>query len=1336
MKKLLASCIALVLALSLVPPVVVSAETNPEVLFQRSAINTYDLETSLPGDPADYTFIGLDAFNAPGGGLSLDSSPIFMEQVASHVNYVAGMEVFPGGFPKISGQRLADGTGLEVYVDVDYLTGKYFVFDSWTTIPPDAEDGYVLPEPEDLHFHSFGTGGDFYLDEQVPQFLFFTAAMWQYMRRPHDQADDIPFNIPVILYANYREVEDSPAVLTYVLNGGRFDSVSGDDIDPVDVFRGNKIAAIDANDPDDRIAELDDDEFLFTHWSTDPADPVPGPSNNNQRFLPDELVFMIGDVTLYAQYEEIQKADPGPFTLTYHVPPGTVLDEGFVVPPVHSEIIPTEEVTLASALRKRVGEDRFILRYWEDIATGDRFEPGEEVFITKNTNLLAIFSDTPAAPFFIEYDPGLEIDFIYRYIPWDDEDGTHLLFGPYYEGEVVEVMNPGRVIGILSNNDRVVFTHWATTRGGTGAALYFYPGTEDGYITIGGNRNPIRLFARYSPVGPATLTYDADFPDGSFNEDGAVPIDDGPYFVGDFAEVKAPTARLIYDCDFTGERFVFSHWNTEPHDSDTPGRNIFVGTEDDPNVIHLIDPDTTLYARYTELSMVQLRFSANLQPDDTNPRGTLPRNLSRWAGTLVQIPDPEMTVVRDGQVLDFSHWTTDPSNPDNQDAWVFPTEAETFLLIRNTTLHAIYSHANFTVTYSANRDVFNGSVPVDPNAYRMGRSVTVRAPVDLSHMDHGLLNIFDRWFVNRPDGGRDFFVPGDTFVITGNTTLYAAYKEPSFVYIRYLQAIPTDATLVGTWPQDSGPYIEGDNETRIANGSGIAYLRSGLRYDLLGWISVGVPGVEYAFNYEISNLDEDLILNPVFATVGQPISDFEIKYDDNRAFLGFDAEWSVDLSRFTAFAQSGQQIQVINGRAQNLRYIMGTTRYIFSFWTDMPDRNAPGVTRYNSDQIFTITGPITLYAQYEVAEPVTLVYNRNAAGTVFGTLPGPQRSFEGFPVPVQSGVSLIKLEAGIMHLFTSWNTRADGTGDRYNFGDSFYLGAEGATLYAQYVRLGAAPITGTIAIEGDPEIGNTLTAVIDSTVDTSGALYWWYDISSGSNVPIARGQTLELDENHAGMVLIVIAEVIGMSGVLTSEPVTVGGALDILAGPYTFSIGRAPSAARFATYDAGTVYYRNTATVTNTHTLATRYNALMVAMAANGRNIVTFHPSGNGTITAIEVVAGIVDLEAIPEDVLGPIRVIVSGGEAILPGFKTEFTLRDVALMQFLNDAEVPYGDIADVITHADGLVVSLGLGEIADEVTLDGSQLTAAGNVLFDAGVGEASTSLTPKFRVDVLIG
>jgi uncharacterized repeat protein (TIGR02543 family) len=97
------------------------------------------------------------------------------------------------------------------------------------------------------------------------------------------------------------------------------------------------------------------------------------------------------------------------------------------------------------------------------------------------------------------------------------------------------------------------------------------------------------------------------------------------------------------------------------------------------------------------------------------------------------------------------------------------------------------SQQGYTVTYDPNAITYNGTVPVDPNRYRAGSTVTIPAPPPLGRYpqndleippQHGIPGcVFDGWNTKADGSGTNYY-PGATFLMPRHkVTLYVNWKS-------------------------------------------------------------------------------------------------------------------------------------------------------------------------------------------------------------------------------------------------------------------------------------------------------------------------------------------------------------------------------------------------------------------------------------------------------------------------------------------------------------------------------------------------------------------------------
>jgi type IV pilus modification protein PilV len=133
----------------------------------------------------------------------------------------------------------------------------------------------------------------------------------------------------------------------------------------------------------------------------------------------------------------------------------------------------------------------------------------------------------------------------------------------------------------------------------------------------------------------------------------------------------------------------------------------------------------------------------------------------------------------------------------------------TFTIANNTTLYAVWL-ADGRVTYSGNNNT-GGTAPVDSSTYAAGQTVTVRE-------NTGLLErsgyTFAGWNTLADGTGQDY-AGGNTFVISGDKTLYAKWNSVAAVTVTY----SGNGNTGGTAPTDGTSYASGSTVTVQGAGS-------------------------------------------------------------------------------------------------------------------------------------------------------------------------------------------------------------------------------------------------------------------------------------------------------------------------------------------------------------------------------------------------------------------------------------------------------------------------------------------------------------------------------------
>lgn len=162
------------------------------------------------------------------------------------------------------------------------------------------------------------------------------------------------------------------------------------------------------------------------------------------------------------------------------------------------------------------------------------------------------------------------------------------------------------------------------------------------------------------------------------------------------------------------------------------------------------------------------------------------------------------------------------------------------------------------------------------------------------------------------------------------------------------------------------------------------------------------------------------------------------------AALALYAQWRLKTYTISYSANQGTGAPASQTKTHGVSLTLSATLpqrtgYIFSSW----NTNSGGTgTDYNPGASYNVDGNATLYAKWtEITYPV--IYNGNASNA--SNLPANQEkrytqdlTLASSPTPTRTGYG-----------FSSWNTEADGTGTRYDLGDTYSVNAE-LRLFAQW----------------------------------------------------------------------------------------------------------------------------------------------------------------------------------------------------------------------------------------------------------------------------------------------
>ena len=617
-------------------------------------------------------------------------------------------------------------------------------------------------------------------------------------------------------------------------------------------------------------------------------------------------------------------------------------------------------------------------------------------------------------------------------------------------------------VTVLGNTGSLVktgytFAGWNTAANGSGTAY-------NGGDTFAMGSANVTLYAQWTAIN-YTVTYN-----GNTNTGGSVPVDGSTYNITDTVTVLGNTGSLVK----TG--YTFAGWNTAANGSGTAyngGDTFAMGSA-----------NVTLFAQW---SLVNYTVTYN---GNTNTGGSVPVDGSTYNITdTVTVLGNTGSLVKTGYT--FAGWNTAANGSGTS-----YNGGDTFAMgSANVTLYAQWSLVNYTVTYNGNTNT-GGSVPVDGSTYNITDTVTVLGNTG-SLVKTGYT--FGGWNT-AANGSGTSYNGGDTFAMGGaNVILYAQWTA-----INYTVTYNGNTNDGGSVPIDGSSYNITDTVTVLgntgslvktgytftgwntaANGSGTSY-NSGdtfamgsanvtlfAQWSIVNFTvtydgntntggSVPVDGSSYNITDTVTVLGNTGSLvktGYTFTGWNTAANGSGTSYNGGDTFamgsanVTLYAQWSLGNYTVTYDGNTNNGGSVpVDGNTYNITDtvtvldntgILFKTGYTFAGWNTAA--NGSG-TSYNGGDTFAMGSVnVTLYAQWTAINyTVTYDGNTNTGGSV---------PIDGNTYNITDTVTVLDNTGGLEKIgypFTGWNTAANGSGTSYNGGDTFAMGSENLTLYAQW----------------------------------------------------------------------------------------------------------------------------------------------------------------------------------------------------------------------------------------------------------------------------------------------
>ncbi|MBP1736930.1 MAG: multidomain protein with s-layer y region, hyr domain [Oscillospiraceae bacterium] len=601
------------------------------------------------------------------------------------------------------------------------------------------------------------------------------------------------------------------------------------------------------------------------------------------------------------------------------------------------------------------------------------------------------------------------------------------------------------------------FAGWNTASDGTGTT---YQKGET--VTVSGEQT---LYALWKQV--YTVTYDAN---GGTLQSGADNTEDcaeasGICLPGYAGMIDAPSAS-----------YGFIGWNTVSNDS---------GTAYMPGDVITLSSNLTLYATWQYISgAYAITYDGN-----GNDGGSLPAISYVSSGTTVTVAAQGTLTRSDYQ---FEGWT-------DSDGLLYSQGAQV-TVSKDLVLYARWL-PTYTVTYAAPNSSL--SVPTDSNAYVTGESATVLGTLgESAFIGSGVvLEKYLTGWSTEPNGGGSVYAPGDSFIITENTTLYAVYSSSPPVSLSLFHTViySSYGATSGTAPVDSNSYTTGDTVTVLGLGS---LLGNGA---FSGWQRGDGSGTIYSEGATLIFPEgvTTLVLFPKFTptTSVTPSTRYcTVYYNSNGADAG---SVPSDTTNYSVSATA-----TVIGNTGGL-VLSG---YVFAGWSLSSDGSG---TVYQSGDTITVTGNMYLYAVWEsgtASHAVIQVENSETTATCY------------YNEAADVTVSEPNYAVVGSNYFSHWNTESDDTGTSYVPGDHFTMLTEDVTLYAIYdtepVYFVSYDSGNSVSGQSNNvgcgyHAGDTVTAVYPGSLTGPDGMYFsgWNTESDGSGTTYQSGDTFVMDSS-------------------------------------------------------------------------------------------------------------------------------------------------------------------------------------------------------------------------------
>ena len=472
--------------------------------------------------------------------------------------------------------------------------------------------------------------------------------------------------------------------------------------------------------------------------------------------------------------------------------------------------------------------------------------------------------------------------------------------------------------------------------------------------------------------------------DGNGNTAGAVPAAGTLYNYNSTVTLLGNTGSLVK----TG--YTFAGWNTA---SDGSGTNYSSG-----NTFTMPVGNVTLYAVWT-INNYTLTYDGN-----SSDGGTAPTGGSKTYSSSITVE--ANTFTKSDHV--FYDWNT---QPDGSGTTYLPG-AIFSMGAQNTTLYAIWTENDYTVTYDGNGNTA-GTVPVDGE---YPHNTTATASVNSGNLVKTGYT-FAGWNT-AANGSGTAYAPGATFTVgSTDVTLYAVWTINGYT-------VSYDGNGGnGNIPANATSHNYAVAITVLGNVGTTPLTKVG--YTFAGWnTAADGTGTGYSAGNTFSMPANNVTLYAMWI-----VNSYTVSYDGNGSDSGTVPVTEIQNYGTTATVSSNTGT-------------LTKTGYTFAGWNTA--MNGSG-TNYTAGATFTMpTGNVTLYAKW-VINAYNVTYDGN--GNTNGTAPSNQTSTYNTSITLQTNSGSLTKTG---YTFAGWNTAADGSGTSYAVGANYIVPCGDTLLYAMW----------------------------------------------------------------------------------------------------------------------------------------------------------------------------------------------------------------------------------------------------------------------------------------------